>query len=264
MEKISLWGYNGVELWEPHVLRVKNKTRLATTLKSLNIVCSSIVSYIDVVAVENKDTTEIKHCEQVLSICQALDCNVLRVFAGNKPSNKVDLNLKDVIYKGLLSLSKKAKERNVRLLVETHHDTLTDSPYSAEMLFTNLYPEIGCILDLANLIEADKDWEKALYRLMPFTEHFHIKNTPFPEDLSKFNPFRHVFNRNLSLDLPSLEEGYIDYKKVFKVLKEYKFNKWLVLEWFGKNVQNVAVREILYMRNLLEAHSKKTPNKACT
>jgi hypothetical protein len=104
------------------------------------------------------------------------------------------------------------------------------------------------------MMESDADWRKIFTNLAPYTSIMHLKNTPQPDTIHQFNPFRHVFEPELDLHLPLLSDGFINYDEVLEKVGDFPQIEWVLLEWFGNCNEEIIPGEIAYLRE----HTRET------
>ena len=119
-----------------------------------------------------------------------------------------------------------AGEHGVAALVEIHHGTICPSASLAHRLVDGLDPErIGVIFDPGNMVhEGFEDYAMGLDLLGPYLAHVHLKNAAYarPEGggvwRGRWAP---------------LEDGVVDFNRLFDGLDRVDYDGWLVIEDFS-------------------------------
>lgn len=125
----------------------------------------------------------------------------------------------------LREVERLSKHYGVKALVETHHKTITPSASLAHRLVSPFSPEhIGVLYDPGNLVfEGFEEYRLGLELLGPYLAHVHLKNARLARgDNSVWQP---VWS--------PLEDGAVDFPKLFDALQEVGYSGWLVVEDFS-------------------------------
>ncbi|MBI4026675.1 MAG: sugar phosphate isomerase/epimerase [Verrucomicrobia bacterium] len=104
-----------------------------------------------------------------------------------------------------------ARERGIKILVETHSGNVTCSPELALRVMEEFDPhDVGVILDPANMvIEGMLSWKLAISLLGPYLAHVHVKNLGWFRTAAKEWQFEYM----------SLQDGMVDWPKVIEALE---------------------------------------------
>jgi len=126
----------------------------------------------------------------------------------------------------LEEVEKLAGEHGVKALVEIHHGTICPSASLAHRLVDGLDPgRVGIIYDPGNMVhEGFEDYGMGLDLLGPYLAHVHLKNAAYdrPEGggvwTARWSP---------------LEDGVVDFGRLFEGLARVSYDGWLVIEDFS-------------------------------
>lgn len=246
---IKEWGFDGIEIWYPHLQKCDKDAVLAEILKH-NLKVSCLLTYLNPLKIYEGDKIEKEELENIINWCKLLNCRYIRIFAGGIPSKALNRKEMLLLVDSIVSLTNEVLKFKIVLLIETHHDSLTDNLENSIEFYKILPLKKQCLLDLANLLELSKNWLKCYEELIEFTPIMHVKNAwqiPNKSD----NPFRKVHNKDFESNLPNLSEGIIDYSTIINP-KVYSGLEWITFEWFGDNVAEIAKNELIYLKCLLK------------
>lgn len=139
-----------------------------------------------------------------------------------------------------------AGEYGVKALVEIHHGTICPSASLAHRLVSGLDPgKIGVIFDPGNMVhEGFEDYAMGLDLLGPYLAHVHLKNAAYdrPEGGG-------VWEARWS----PLEDGVVDFGRLFEGLGRAGYDGWLVIEDFSNPSPNreTLARNLDFVRGFL-------------
>jgi sugar phosphate isomerase/epimerase len=147
----------------------------------------------------------------------------------------------------LAGVEELAGRYGVKALVEIHHGTICPSASLAHRLVSNFKPErIGVIFDPGNMVlEGFEDYRIGTELLGPYLAHVHLKNAAFdrPEGGGTWRP-----------RWAPLEDGVVDFKRLFEALWLAGYDGWLVIEDFSAaRPSHKALRHNLgFVRDLVQ------------
>lgn len=140
-----------------------------------------------------------------------------------------------------------AGEHGVKALVEIHHGTICPSASLAYRLVSGLDPgKVGVIFDPGNMVhEGFEDYGMGLDLLGPYLAHVHLKNAAYyrPEGggvwRARWSP---------------LEDGVVDFGRLFEGLERVGYDGWLVVEDFSDPSpdREALARNLGFVRGFLE------------
>jgi len=126
----------------------------------------------------------------------------------------------------LAGVEELAGRYGVKALVEIHHGTICPSASLAHRLVSDFSPErIGVIFDPGNMVfEGFEDYRIGTELLGPYLAHVHLKNAAFdrPEGGGTWRP-----------SWAPLEDGVVDFERLFEALRLSGYDGWLVMEDFS-------------------------------
>ncbi len=191
----------------------------------------------------------------VLEAAKAIGCPQVRAGMYDvdfSTSDKTFPELFDEIKAGNKALEPMLKEYGVKLLIETHHQTVNASPSSAYRMVEGLDPEYyGIIFDPGNMVfEGHEDYLKSFQMLGPYLAHVHVKNGVWEyagEDEFGSAQWKQV--------MCPLNKGIADLKGLIKALKRIGYEGALSVEDFSneKPTREKLEFNIAYLRKLMAA-----------
>jgi sugar phosphate isomerase/epimerase len=147
----------------------------------------------------------------------------------------------------LAGVEELAGQYGVKALVEIHHGTICPSASFAHRLVSDFRPErIGVIFDPGNMVfEGFEDYRIGTELLGPYLAHVHLKNAAFdrPEGGGTWTP-----------SWAPLEDGVVDFERLFEALQTAGYGGWLVMEDFSAaRPSREALRHNLgFVRDLMQ------------
>jgi sugar phosphate isomerase/epimerase len=146
----------------------------------------------------------------------------------------------------------RARELDVKVLVELHHRTITPSASAALRLVDGLDPDhVGVIHDLGNLvIEGYEDTVGAFQMLGEYLAHVHVKNVRWAETGSV------GFDGDVGWTehWASLRSGQASVVAYFEALADVGYDGWVTLEDFstGLPLEARLADDLAYLRSVRE------------
>lgn len=111
-----------------------------------------------------------------IDLAQKINCPYIRVFPNNFPKSQDKNTTMDLIAKGLLTLGDYAKNKNVKVLMETHGE-VTKMDDIEKIMQLAMHPNVGLVWDIANMWSVTKEPPAEVYKkLKKFIHHTHIKD----------------------------------------------------------------------------------------
>ena len=123
-----------------------------------------------------------------------------------------------------------AKERNLKLLQQTHWGTLAETlDETVKLIKTVNRQNFGITFEPANLMACGSDFNKnALNQLLPYTENFYFQNIIL--DKKGKHVFPTIHNGDVSVKYVSLDNSNgINVFSFLDFLREKKYNKWFTV-----------------------------------
>lgn len=215
--------------WGSDVHAPKDDTKKLNTIaelqKKYGISCSSYGTYFRL------GETPLESLEGYIKAARVLGTEILRLWCGNKGSQKYSSAERNSLVNECIKAAKIAESNKVTLCMECHDGTFTDTKESA------LY-----LMRAVNSNSFRMYWQPNQYR----TED---ENFQYAEALSKYTEHIHVFNWCGNQRL-SLNNGIDVWKKY---IKKFENNKTLLLEFMPDNnidslsIEAEALRKITEM-----------------
>jgi uncharacterized protein (DUF362 family)/sugar phosphate isomerase/epimerase len=234
---IAAAGYNGVEIWGPHLERWEQEhgglETLASALRELGLQVPMISGYYDLV----KDLPgSLATARRYLAYARILGAPLLRVFTGGGDSALATIPLWRAVVSGLGELCALGRAQGVGMALETHQGHLHDTTASTLRLIRqvgmdNLYVN----LDIYNLFMRGEEPVRALKRLLPWVRILHLKSG---RQERKF------------VGAP-LAESDMDYPALLRALAEANYGGYVSIEWFGGHPEAAAPQELAFLRQQL-------------
>lgn len=140
------------------------------------------------------------------------------------------------------------RNNGIKILIETHHQSICPSVSSVYRLVSLLDPEyVGVILDPGNMVhEGYEDYRMGIELLGPYLAHVHIKNAAYnrPDN-----------NGVWKVRWAPLEHGVVDFSKFITALKQCGYDDWLSIEDFSKaHPSREALRHnITFIRDIINS-----------
>jgi 3-dehydroshikimate dehydratase len=175
--EIAAWarrsGFDALELWGAHA-------------RDLGLSVSMLSDYLPT----EGDPAIVR--ERTLSLCrlaQHWSAPKIRTFVGDRPSREVSEDKRAVMTSRVCDMAAVAYDHGIRLLVETHPNTLADSLASTLRLLAEVdHPGLGINFDALHVWEGGDDLVTAHRALAPFIGHYHLKNVRSRRELGVFAP----------------------------------------------------------------------------
>jgi len=111
-----------------------------------------------------------------IDLAQQLHCPNVRVYPNLFPKDRDKNATMALIAKGLLELGEYAKEKNVKVLMETHGDAVWTEDIE-KIMQDAAHPNVGLVWDISNMWTVTKEPPAAMYKkLKKYIHHTHIKD----------------------------------------------------------------------------------------
>jgi sugar phosphate isomerase/epimerase len=213
-EEPSFWGNNLCTL-EP----TQDDARRARTLaEDAGLAVAGLGTYIEV---GDLDATE-----DAMRFARTAGAERIRVGVGKAGDDGSYSEMFDAAKRFLHGVEGLSGKHQVKAVVEIHHGTICPSASLAHRLVSGFDPErIGVIFDPGNMAqEGFEDYRIGLELLGPHLAHVHLKNAAFerPEGGGVWEP-----------RWSPLEDGVVDFDRLFTALGEFGYDGWLVVEDFS-------------------------------
>ncbi|MBW7474896.1 sugar phosphate isomerase/epimerase [Paenibacillus oenotherae] len=246
-------GFDGIELWGAHATylageepeRTKEQLRI---MHSRGKRITMISDYLDVASEERFPAT-VGRLKELAALAKWFGADRIRTFAGSSPSMKVNMRERQNYADRLRILCGICAEHGLKLLVETHPDTLADHLASARSLIDEVgHESLSINLDFLHLWEAGDDPLVSYEKLKPWVQHFHLKNVSSAERLGVFQP-NQVYAASGDRDgIVTLDAGALDYRPIIEAIQHSGL--YASLEWFGPQPYRALASDIAWLRGI--------------
>jgi len=217
LPKVKQFGFDKLEIWQYHIPQHSEKEiqRLIDVMKALNMTCPVLGAY-PALHLFGNNAEESKKFTHLIQIAVKLNVKIFKVFAGNIPSKKINTNQKKQALQSLHTLALQLEAHGILLALETHANTLCDTPNSTIETLQSLdvSQNVGCCFQPY----MDNNTEKAIgffKKISPWINHVHLQN-----------------RKTKKLKCCLLSEGdWIDYNIFITHLLQSKYNGDLSIEF---------------------------------
>lgn len=174
---------------------------------------------------------DLQATEGAMQFAKACGAAQIRVPSGALPPGVTYAEQFEKASRYLAEVESLAKQYGVKALVEIHHVTITPSASLAHRLVSHFDPQyIGVIHDAGNMVhEGFEDYRLGVQLLGDYLTHVHVKNAAFGSDHKPH--------------WSALENGVVDFTKLFNALKEVGYSGWIVIEDFSNARPSLAALE---------------------
>lgn len=252
MEEIASWAqqqqFDGIELWGIHALNLANQPQLnAQWLDSYDLSVSMISDYLPL---QGSLQLAYQKVDDLCLLAQRWGSRKLRTFAGQKASEAVNYEERQRWTERLHLLAERTHQHGIRLLVETHPQTLADSTAATLRLLQEVdHPALAVNFDVLHLWEAGENPKESFIKLLPYVEHMHLKNILSSQQLEVFAPANVYSPAGDRYGMVSLFEGALDYRSFLQTLSD-SFKIEASLEWFGPSVHSILQHDSQQLQQL--------------
>jgi sugar phosphate isomerase/epimerase len=219
-------GYSGIEIRgiqrQMDLTKVPEfgKDQLENTVKRLKEKKLKIVNLGSSATMHFSDPTErsknMEEGKNFIQLANALNCPYIRVFPNLLPKDKDKNETMKLIADGLNTLGDYAKDKNVRVLMETHGDLVHIADLQTVMSQAN-HPNVGLVWDMVNMWSITKEPPEEMYAaLKKYIYHTHIKDASFVD-----GKLRYVF----------LGKGETPISKAVQLLRNGGYKGYYSFEW---------------------------------
>ena len=184
----------------------------AYKLRIVNLGASTQLHHADPV----KRKTQLDDAKRFIELAGQLDCPYIRVFPDDLPKNQDKESTIDLIINGLIELGNYAKDKRVKVLLESHGQVL-----HTELLLRIMkgadHPQVGLVWDVYNMWSVTKEPPKTVYKaLKKHIAHIHIKDAVTVDGKSKY---------------VLLGQGGAPIREAVKALSKGSFKGYYSFEW---------------------------------
>lgn len=161
--------------------------------------------------------------DEAMNLARVADAPQIRVGSGSLEGASYARRFEEA-RRFLVGVEKLAGRYGVKALVEIHHQTICPSASLAHRLVSGFDPDaMGVIFDPGNMaVEGFEDYRIGTELLGPYLSHVHLKNAAFDRSDGVWRP-----------RWAPLEDGVVDFERLFEALLAAGYDGWLVMEDFS-------------------------------
>lgn len=267
LDQIAQWAarhrFQGIELWGVHAKNLIDRPEYDIDwLRSKNLSVPMISDYLPV---QGDRKGALAEAAKLCRLTQAWGARKLRTFAGDRASSAVLPDERRAWITRMRELCDVAEAHGVQLVVETHPNTLADTPSSTLQLVDEIdHPALRLNFDVIHVWEAGAEPVEVFRELKPLVAHMHLKNISARELLSVFAPANVYAPMGNRSGMVRLFEGAFDFQQFLaSVMTEFQL-AWggmdASLEWFGPDVLTTLAHD---GGQLLQFESEHLPGSRC-
>lgn len=245
-------GFDGIEIWWPHILEPDSALKWKTALKETYLKPTMISIDSALTSTEDLYLKTKKNFQKAIQSAVEIECDLIRIFTGPPGSRLASNQHWDLFYSRLTELCNLAERDNKRIAIETHPNTLLDNPETVKKFLNEFNSKTaGLNLDVYHMWQSGMEVESLLVDdFLSRTFHMHLKNATSEEE-SIFSP-ANVYNPySEGVEIRSLNEGKINYEPFCKKLHQL-FPGPVSLEWFGADPGNACMKDVAFLKKCMD------------
>jgi sugar phosphate isomerase/epimerase len=225
-------GYDGVEIWEPHVHDFRDAALddLRRQLADLRLAVPMLSPYFDFTTSEETAAQSLADARRALVVARRIGATGIRCFTGKTASQDATPEQWARAARCLQTLADESAADGIAWVLEIHSWNLMDTIAGTQRLLRETdRKNVGIIYHPGNLLP---DYIGAIDVLAPAIKHVHAHNRRDGKG-------------------SGLAEGELDYRQIIPRLRQVGYTGYLSVEWFGDDAPGVARKEAVYLRSLL-------------
>lgn len=199
-----------------------------------------------------------------LEIAGELGAGFVRVYGGRFLAGEADRDVKEgLLLESLVELGDIAQAHGVRLVVENHFNTLTDTASNTARIISSVgHPAVGILYDQANLgFIGGEPAQEAVSLQLKWIQYVHVKDFVFSGPGRAFRAARvdHVAEEERTVRSRIPGEGILDWPGIVRLLREGGYDGPLSLEyerrWHPNDLPPAELgmaRAAKYLRGILD------------
>ncbi len=167
-----------------------------------------------------------------LIFCQRFNVKILRIFTSHLPGQYVEDKIIKRIIRNLKRIMPEAKKANVILVIENHFGTTATADNMIRIIEGVAHSNLKINFDAANFLPMKQDPVKVCKKLLPHIAHLHLKDLVLTKQSPDYNN-AYLTGRDIfrGYKFCPLGKGIINYKKIFELLKNAKYNGIYSIEY---------------------------------
>lgn len=265
LDQIAAWAkrhhFQGVELWGVHARNLLDQCEGEPEWLHDERLCVPMIS--DYLPVQGDRALAQAEATRLCLLAKAWRARKLRTFAGDLASSAVSPDQRHAWVTRMREHCEIAAAHGLELVVETHPNTLADTPSSTLQLLAEIdHPALRLNFDVIHVWESGADPVAAFRELMPFVAHMHLKNIAARELLPQFAPPNVYAPMGKRTGMVRLFEGAFDFQHFLRALMSELPACWesmdASLEWFGPDVLATLAHDGGQLRRLEAEHLRPT------
>lgn len=243
IEEIVSWArgqqFSGIELWGVHAKNLSQTHDYGRDwLRAQDLLAPMVSDYLPV-AGDNK--VAIDKTSELCRLACRWGAKKIRTFAGNRGSSDVPEEQRRAWILRMRDLCSVVESFGLRLVVETHPNTLADTLPSTRRLVDEIdHAALRLNFDVIHVWEGGAEPIEAFRELFPLIDHMHLKNVSSRELLAVFSPQNVYAPAGERAGMTRLFEGVYDFDAFLRSVKTEFSAAWdemdASLEWFGSDV----------------------------
>lgn len=238
-------GFDGIELADIHAPAGEDKAVYAARLRDeaarLGIELVSYTIGADFLRREN----EAERLRVETDIAAILGVRLMRHDASTGFANGVQKIFSDALptlAAGCRAVTRYAKTKGIRTMVENHGYFCQDSTRLARLVSAVGDENFGVLLDIGNFLCADEEPEKAVGRLAPFTFHVHAKDFHFKSGDAPIPPDGFFGTRaGNALRGAIIGHGVVPVLQCLRILHNNGYDGYITVEFEGMEPAEIGV-----------------------
>lgn len=242
-------AFQGIELWGIHARNAARQPRFGKEwLAGYGLHAPMLSDYLPT----EGDTHDMRvRAAELGRLARHWGAAKIRTFAGTRPSAATSAAEFRRVAARLRELCDIAAAHDVRLLVETHPNTLADTLASTLRLIGEVdHASLRINFDTLHVWEGGDDPLAAHEALAPYVAHYHLKNIRSRADLSVFAPDNVYAAAGTRQGMTPLLDGILDYRW-FLASIGHLTEAEASLEWFGHDPFDVLAHDRVDVANIV-------------
>ncbi|HEX5657592.1 MAG TPA: sugar phosphate isomerase/epimerase [Polyangiales bacterium] len=248
--QIAQWAahhrFQGIELWGVHAKNLIDRPEYDIDwLQSKNLRVPMISDYLPV---QGERKVGLHEASKLCRLTQSWRAQKLRTFAGDRASGAVPPDERRAWVTRMRELCEVVAAHGLYLVVETHPNTLADTPASTLQLVEEIdHPALRLNFDVIHVWEAGAEPLQVFRELKPFIAHMHLKNVTARELLPVFAPANVYAPMGSRAGMVRLFDGAFDFQSFLRSVMAETQLSWddmdASLEWFGPDVLSTLAHD---------------------
>lgn len=216
-------GFDGIEIWAPHARALRDAWRALPRRPAVPM----LSGYLPL----GTPDFDPDGAAALIALAGDWGAGRLRLFAGGVGNAAASPTARAAIIADLARTADLAHAADLRVVIETHPQTLADGLDATRSLLAAMdHPAIGINFDVLHVWEAGDDPLRAFADLRRHVHHLHLKNVTSRAALNVFAPANIHDAQGHRSGICPLFDGAVDYDRILVSLPD---DIDASLEWFG-------------------------------